>query len=426
MNRYRLVAPGGLFLVALWFLALPDVVSAQGFVTPGVGPVNNSMGGAAVAAPLDAAGAIHWNPATISGLPTSSVDVGAGLINVRHKAYSTVGAVSGDTRSSAGWTPLPAIGAVYKQPESPMTIGLGLNTIGGFFVNFPASTSNPIFMAPPAGFGTVYSRLSILQIAPTAAYQLSKHVSVGVSPTITIADLQANPFGPGPPNKDGSFPEGYNSRLRYGMGVHAGIYVTTESDWNFGFSVKSPQWFEKFHFNSIDSDGTPRKLTINLEYPTILSLGTSYTGFDKWLLAADVRWFNYGSAPFFGDPAGFNAAGGVSGLGWKSVFALALGAQYQLNEMMSVRIGYSWNENPIPESKTFFSLQAPSLQTNSLSLGTTMQLNKSIKMHVAWQHFFSNEIAGPFFAPGVGPVAGTNVRIREAIDFIFTGVTVTF
>lgn len=426
MTRHRFHSLLRPLLAALCCCALPSVVLAQGFVLPGAGPINNSMGGAAVAAPLDATGAIHWNPATISGLPQSRVDIGAGLINVRHKAYSTVGAVSGDTRSSAGWTPLPAIAAVAKQPDSPMTIGLGLNTIGGFFVNFPASTSNPIFMAPPAGFGNVYSRLSILQIAPTAAYQLSKHVSVGVSPTVTIADLQANPFGPGPPNKDGTFPAGYNSRLRYGMGVHAGIYVTTDSDWNFGFSVKSPQWFEKFHFNSVDSDGTPRKLTVNLEYPTILSLGTSYTGFDKWLLAADVRWLNYGSTPFFGDPAGFNAAGGVSGLGWKSVFALALGAQYQINDMMSVRMGYTWNENPIPESKTFFSLQAPAIQTNSLSLGATMKLNKAMQMHVAWQHFFSNSIAGPFYAPGVGPVAGTNLKIRESIDFIFTGMSIVF
>ena len=106
MARYRFPALAGLCLVAVCLLALPADVSAQGFVLPGAGPVNNSMGGAAVAAPLDATGAIHWNPATISGLPTSSVDVGAGLINVRHKAFSTVGDVSGDTRSSAGWAPL--------------------------------------------------------------------------------------------------------------------------------------------------------------------------------------------------------------------------------------------------------------------------------------------------------------------------------
>src|SRR4051812_33657633 len=35
---------------------------------PGAGPINRSMGGAAVAAPIDPAGALYWNPATIGGL----------------------------------------------------------------------------------------------------------------------------------------------------------------------------------------------------------------------------------------------------------------------------------------------------------------------------------------------------------------------
>src|SRR6266478_4809911 len=36
-----------------------------GLAISGVGPINRSMGGAATAAPLDSAGAIYWNPATI-------------------------------------------------------------------------------------------------------------------------------------------------------------------------------------------------------------------------------------------------------------------------------------------------------------------------------------------------------------------------
>ena len=47
---------------------------AQGFVLAGAGPVNRSMGGASTAAPLDATGALFWNPATLSGLPSSELD----------------------------------------------------------------------------------------------------------------------------------------------------------------------------------------------------------------------------------------------------------------------------------------------------------------------------------------------------------------
>ena len=63
----------------------------QGFVLPGVGPINRSMGGAATAAPLDAVGAIHWNPATISGLSQSRADIGVDLIYNRNTVHTGVG-----------------------------------------------------------------------------------------------------------------------------------------------------------------------------------------------------------------------------------------------------------------------------------------------------------------------------------------------
>ena len=38
-------------------------VRGQGLFIPSVGPINQSMGGATVAAPIDAMGSLAWNPA---------------------------------------------------------------------------------------------------------------------------------------------------------------------------------------------------------------------------------------------------------------------------------------------------------------------------------------------------------------------------
>lgn len=414
--------------VGLTSMVLPTHVNAQGFILPGAGPVNNSMGGAAVAAPIDATGAIHWNPATITGLAGSSVDIGSEMLNVRHRVSSTTGGAAPTTsaRNSAGWAALPAIGLVYQPDDSWMTFGLGLNTIGGFFLNFAASDSNPVFGPPPGGFGAVYSRLGLLQVTPTAAFQLTENVSIGLSPTITIADLQAAPFGFAAPNIDGTYPSAYNSRPRYGGGVHGGIYVATDRCWNFGASIKSPQWFEEFEFNSTDSDGTQRTLSLSFRYPMVLSLGTSYTGFERWILAADVRWFDYRSTPTFGAPAEFDSKGAVTGLDWDSIISVALGAQFKLNDAISLRMGYSWNENPIPDDKAFFSLQAAAVFQQTLNVGASMKITPSITMNMAYQHVFANAIEGPLHAPGVGPVAGTAIRIREELDALIAGVTVSF
>src|SRR5215471_19728284 len=67
-----------LALVAAAALALPARAEI-GFLLTGVGPVNRSMGGASVAAPLDATGALYWNPASISGLGRNELEAGLEL-----------------------------------------------------------------------------------------------------------------------------------------------------------------------------------------------------------------------------------------------------------------------------------------------------------------------------------------------------------
>src|SRR6202022_470987 len=99
-------------------------------------------------------------------------------------------------------------------------------------------------------------------------------------------------------NGDGfpSYPRGTHTRIAWGGGFQAGLYYTLENGWAFGTSFKSKQWFETFHWNATDELGRPRTLDFNLEYPTIVSVGTAYTGFERWVLATDLRYIDYKNA----------------------------------------------------------------------------------------------------------------------------------
>jgi long-subunit fatty acid transport protein len=155
----------------------------QGIVIPGVGPINRAMAGAAVAAPIDAAGAIHWNPASISFLERSEVSFAAEFTYPRTKLTSALPAdafgpgvppipLAGTNRSNSGVGLLPTTAMVYHQQDSDWSVGLGLFTIGGVGVNYHASTTNPILTPqPPAGLGggAIFSKFTILQFAPTVA-----------------------------------------------------------------------------------------------------------------------------------------------------------------------------------------------------------------------------------------------------------------
>src|SRR5215471_16743720 len=171
-----------LALVAAAALALPARAEI-GFLLTGVGPVNRSMGGASVAAPLDATGALYWNPATLSGLPRSEIDFGLELLYSSSVLSSEVapgsfgpglpaGPLAGSTRGDAGAFPLPSFGFSYHAEETPLTFGLGVFAVGGFGSNYPASLTNPILTPqPPLGFGlgAISSELLILQVAPAVS-----------------------------------------------------------------------------------------------------------------------------------------------------------------------------------------------------------------------------------------------------------------
>lgn len=415
------------FALCLANLSIVPIVHAQGIVLPGVGPVNRSMSGAATAAPLDAAGAIHWNPATISALKGNEILFGVEFIDSQTELSSTLGApvsASGSTDSNSGIKTLPTVALVWKPDDSPWTFGLGALGIGGFGVDYAATTGNPILDPALGGAGALYSRLGILQIVPTASLQLTENLSVGFAPTATIADLQLDPFFAAPPDA-GGYPKGVNSRNYWGLGFQVGAYLTTDAKWNFGASYKSPQWFETFRFNSTTSAGLPQTLSVETQFPAIYSLGTSYTGIDRLLLAFDMRYIDYESTGVFGDPVGFTPAGAATGLGWRNVFSFITAAQYEVIEGMSVRAGYMYNQNPIPESATAANIQSSALYEHSMSLGASMAVTRSMVMHLSWVHSFQLTSTGPYLAPVPVP-PGSSVSIEQTNNAITAGLTVKF
>src|SRR5437016_2209860 len=98
--------PGLLTKLAAVFVLAGSVMPApaqNGILFTGAGPVNRSMGGASTAAPIDASGAMFWNPATIGALPGSSIDIGVELLYPQTRLSSFVPA--------SGFGPgIPAIG----------------------------------------------------------------------------------------------------------------------------------------------------------------------------------------------------------------------------------------------------------------------------------------------------------------------------
>ncbi len=408
----------------------------QGLFITAAGPVNRSFGGAGTAAPLDATGAMFLNPASITGLKQSELSVGfAGVLPNISTSSSIAGLGGGTTSAEPGVTPLVNVGWVHRPEDSDVILGLGVLSVGGFRTNFPASQTNPVFLPQsntpgvPGGLGQVHTEAAFLQIVPTAALQVTDQISIGISPTVTIGDITADPFVfDAPDDADGSgvprFPSAVGSRTQWGGGFHAGIYYEGEQGLNLGFSFKSTQWLEPFTFNSTDELGQPRRISSNLDLPMVLSWGIGWTGWDRWVIATDIRYHDYANTDGFRG-AGFNPDLSVDGLGWESVVSVATGIQFEASEDLKLRIGYTYNENPIPDQQSFFNVGTPLTYEHEIHAGASVRVNDSAWIHFAYTYYFESSISGQIVSP-LGAVPGSNVTNTTDAHIADVGLTIKY
>lgn len=426
------------------FLGFSSIANAQyGAQFTSVGAINRSMGGTSTAAPLDSLGAFLWNPATITALPTSA-DMSVELMLPQSKLSSSVApgvlgptGFSGSTNSNSGVFPLPNLGLIYQPDltlsygdwDMPVTVGIGVLTVAGFGSNFPGSTTNPILKSPANfGVGPIFAQYVQTQIVPTLAIQVTDRLSVGISPIVDLANLSVDPgilASPDPLAGGGVlYPPLNNGSYQWGAGIQAGVYYTTENYWQFGASIKSPQWFNAFQFNSHDPNGNPRDVKVLANAPLIASLGLAYAGFERWLTALDFRYLDYANTSPFSE-SGISMTGAVNGLGWRSVFAVSTGTQYQLTDSVSVRGGYSFGTNPISSDNTFVNAATPLDIQHGLYCGGSWNVSQRFKLSLAYAHFFASTISGPWMTPA-GAIPGTNVTAKSSADSVIASASILF
>jgi hypothetical protein len=192
------------------------------------------------------------------------------------------------------------------------------------------------------------------------------------------------------------------------------LYNLTD-EWNLGFSYKSPIWQERYGFNASTPDLAARRIGIQSQVPEILSWGIAYKGFERALIDVDFRYFDYKNTTLYGTKPS------DGGLGWSSVFAVAVGGQYQATDRLTLRAGYLYNTNPIKGTDTLFNVQAPGFLTQMLALGVSYKLTDDMVLSVAWTHQFRNSITGPILQ-----IPGERIKLDGQTDSIVMGLNVQF
>lgn len=424
----------GSVLLALTFLVglAKSAHATDGHFLHGVGAVNSSMGGAGVAMKGDIIGSFYLNPAGLAGLDASQVSLGFEMFKPGRTVTGTFGTFSGATTSKSDFVPVPSFG--WAMPlNDKVTVGLGAIGIGGFGVDYPADTRNPMLTPRPNGFGQVYSNFGLLKIAPAIGWQASDKLSIGVSLNVDYATLAVDPMPVASPaaGANGAF---YSSAAAqdgaFGFGFQAGLIYDISEKFAIGASYTSTQSFQDFEYNSVHANpalsnfGTPRTITFAMDVPSMISGGVAIRPSDALGLALDVRYITYSSTAGF-DQQGFDNTGAVLGFGWDDIMVYAGGIELQPVDGFFLRGGYNYSQNPVPDALSFFNVPAPAIVQHHATMGLGFSPIAGFRLDLGYYHAFENEIDGPIWGPQ-GPAPGSSVKsaLKEdsfLIQFSFTG-----
>ena len=169
-----------IFLLAL-AAALPGPVFGLGFLIPNQDAAAIGRGNAFTATADDPA-AIYYNPAGISQLRGSEIQLGALNYLGIDVDYNSPAGQHADSKFEV--LTVPQIYYTFSPKDLPLSFGLGIYSPFGLAVKWPNTS--------PLRSLAIDSKLQYITINPVVAWQATKTLSIAAGPTINYAKIQFN------------------------------------------------------------------------------------------------------------------------------------------------------------------------------------------------------------------------------------------
>jgi long-chain fatty acid transport protein len=337
MKKLMQTMVGAAVFAAVGLVVAPRVF-ALGFDNPDQDARATGQGEAFVAQ-ADDASAIYYNPAGLTQLKGTEFTSGMGV----SFPYSHLeGGGSGAEMNTMATVPHLYASTDFGITNSPWRFGLGFNIPFGNEAQFSKNG--------PFRYLVTSAALVVYDIQPTIAFQVNEHLSLGAGLNIYLADTrlyQAVSFNPLP---DGKF--GFDGKGN-AVGATAGLLWKITPQHSIGLLYRSPF--------SIDLSGKGKlntpvgneddSATANFQFPQFVKGGYAFRPIPQLKLEADFEWINWDTlnsvvlhspgAPFDGKTIPFN---------WQDSYYLEYGVQYEINEHWTVRGGYIYSANTVPNS----------------------------------------------------------------------------
>jgi len=382
--------------------AVAPAGATNGMDMIGYGTRSIGMGGADVAVAGDA-GNVSGNPAAVSEVSPSSVNIGVTFLmptlSLQHTTPSGPDSVDGESAGLSFW--MPQIGYVHRLQDTPLALGFGLYAQGGMGVDFQGVTT---------GMGTrdeLTSQVSFMRFNPLLSYKVSQDVTLGA--TLMVGYSQAKfSFYPktysagrdGTPGTGDDFAgmdvTGLNSfgfAGRVGAQVKVGPLVRLGATYTSESTIKLDGGNAKLNFGQmkVNYDAELQDFT----WPQEFEAGIAVTPMNGLTVAADVKWINWSAAidkPVLkisspDQPVGMTSRDITFDMAWDDQWVFAIGVEYAMNAMHTLRAGYNYGKSPVPDDN--LNPLFPAIVEQHLTLGYGLTFGQW-GVNLAYEHAFEN------------------------------------
>ncbi|WP_240328137.1 OmpP1/FadL family transporter [Salinibacter ruber] len=458
-----------MFLVAgLW---APSLVQAQGFGVYEQGSCAMARAGAAVADGCSDGSSIYFNPANISSTSGITVSLGGTLIAAQGSYTSGITGRESDLQNDP--IPVPHLYATYRANDR-LTVGLGT------YVPYGLSTEwKSTFEGAFEGYNNA---VQSIYIQPTISYQVTDWLTIGGGPILSLSavelqqrlDLsqQLASGGDTPDTND----DVYFSQLgipfhtafgdtkleatnETGFGGNIGVNVRATERLQFGARFMTPitvDFSGDATFTQVNTGlrlrtalgpnipaGTPidnlvadqfsgdetltnQSIETELTFPAQVVVGTSFNATPQLTVTADYQWTGWSAVGEI--PLDFekDALDDERVLNYENTSAIRVGGQYQLNDRLSLRAGYLYNESAAPDATVTPLL--PEAGRNQFTLGFGWRPVDLLEVNAAYQYLGQNDRLGRVRDVRVGEEVSSLSELNEGIysfDAHLVGLTLT-
>ncbi len=381
------------------FMALAGLAGSayatNGYFSHGYGMKSKGMAGVSTTNTEDAFFGAN-NPAA-AAFVGNRIDLGLDLFSPIREATATGMTSFASAESDENYHLIPEFG-YNRVVNNNLALGVTVYGNGGMSTDYPG---NPTFGDTNILGGSGHLGVNLMQliVAPTAAYKVNPNHSIGVSPLLgyqrfTAYGLQA--FGGISSDGTNLTNNGYDHA--FGFGVRVGYLGKITPTITVGAAYSSKMDFEEFdQYSGLFAEQG------DFDIPENYNLGVAWQATPQFKLALDYQRINYSDIASVANPSIAWATGGAMGLdngagfGWDDVDVWKLGMEYKYSPKLTLRAGYSINDNPIDgadAAEATFNILAPAVNESHFTLGFTYTLASGNEVTMAYAHAFDNDVSG--------------------------------